>query len=499
MPMRLIFYNGKLVLMMFFVLSTMGFNQSKFDGKDADAMNAKFNGALRNNPSNPSYFTDNRGKAVYLTGSHTWAVFQEISSDPNTTDYFDYNAYLDMMEKHNHNFLRFWYFEQPSKACWSDGPTYFDPLPYQRSGSGMARDGLSKFDLEKWNEDFFIRLRARLIEAGNKGIYVSVMLFQGFSLNIHQNPKSDPWITNPYNPKNNIKGIGAADSIPDDDVHSTVHSLKNTELLKVQEKYVAKIIETVNDLDNVLFEIINEGGATDWQYHMIDFIHNYEKKMPKQHAVGMTARISSDFHNFMLYESKADWVSPRNTAMENYRENPPANKYNKVIVPDTDHLWGHGGNYKWVWKSFTRGLNPIFMDAWGPLGFKTEQFPKMLLQGDIWKDTRDYPDWEPIRQNLGYTKVYADKIDLTNMFPHGELTTTGYCLANLGKEYLVYFPEGGNAVLDLTRAPGEYSVEWFFPLLNRTLTGKQYLKGGKFEDFTSPYTGDAVLYLKIKE
>ena len=35
-------------------------------------------GPLRRNPANPRYFTDDTGKGVYLTGSHTWAVMQDM-------------------------------------------------------------------------------------------------------------------------------------------------------------------------------------------------------------------------------------------------------------------------------------------------------------------------------------------------------------------------------------------------------------------------------------
>lgn len=34
-------------------------------------------GPLHPHPDNPRYFTDHTGKAIYLTGSHTWATFQE--------------------------------------------------------------------------------------------------------------------------------------------------------------------------------------------------------------------------------------------------------------------------------------------------------------------------------------------------------------------------------------------------------------------------------------
>jgi hypothetical protein len=42
-----------------------------------------------------------------------------------------------------------------------------------------------------------------------------------------------------------------------------------------QEAYVTRIVETVNDLDNVLYEVSNESGSESvgWQYHMISFIH----------------------------------------------------------------------------------------------------------------------------------------------------------------------------------------------------------------------------------
>jgi hypothetical protein len=53
-------------------------------------------GPLRIHPSNPRYFTDGSGKAVYLTGSHAW----ENLKDRGTTDppeKFDNEAYLDFL------------------------------------------------------------------------------------------------------------------------------------------------------------------------------------------------------------------------------------------------------------------------------------------------------------------------------------------------------------------------------------------------------------------
>jgi len=55
-------------------------------------------------------------------------------------------------------------------------------LPWLRTGPGRGRDGELKFDLTKFREEYFKRLRARVLEAGRRGIYVSIMLFNGLSI-----------------------------------------------------------------------------------------------------------------------------------------------------------------------------------------------------------------------------------------------------------------------------------------------------------------------------
>lgn len=64
------------------------------------ALAATFNGPLKTSTTNGRYFTDNSGKAIYLTGSHTWNNFQDggwgsILSNNGT---FDYAGYLTWMQ-----------------------------------------------------------------------------------------------------------------------------------------------------------------------------------------------------------------------------------------------------------------------------------------------------------------------------------------------------------------------------------------------------------------
>jgi len=441
-------------------------------------------GPLRVHPTNPRYFTDDSGQVIYLTGSHTWLTLQDgVWTDPPPA--FDYNAYLDFLQAHNHNFFRLYVWEQAQWSVEGTQTYYFTPQPYQRTGPGTALDGKLKFDLTKFNQAYFDRMRQRVIEAKVRGMYVAIMLFNGWSVAYPKGPyqAANPWQGHPFNTNNNMNDIDG--DMNGDDSGIEIHTLSNADVTARQEAYVKKVIETVNDLDNVLYEISNESdnSSTEWQYHLIDFIHTVEAAMPAQHPVGMTVTWPNG-SNEALLASPADWISPNDSG--NYMADPPAADGRKVIIVDSDHLCGICGDRQWVWKSFTRGLNPIFMDQYDD---------SYKLDGGGY-DINNINDVS-LRRNLGYTLAFANRINLTAMTPQNQLASTGYCLAHPagdGAEYLVYLPEGGDVTVDLSATQGTLSVEWFNPQTGMS-TPAGVTTGGAHQSFTPPFFGDAVLYL----
>ncbi|MCG7853447.1 MAG: DUF6298 domain-containing protein, partial [Methanosarcinaceae archaeon] len=401
-------------------------------------------GPLKVSSSNSRYFTDGTCKVVYLTGSHTWSNFQDLG-EANTSP-FDYTAYLDFLQENHHNFTRLWVWENAAWAPWTDRKILFDPLPYLRPGPGKALDGGLKFCLTKFNQTYFDRLRSRVIAARERRIYVSVMLFQGFSVEKKGSKKNNPWRGHPFKIENNINGING--DLDRDGEGKEVHTLDIPQITRLQEIYVRKVIDTLNDVDNVIWEISNEsyGKSTDWQYHMINFIHTYENGKAKQHPVLMTAQVPGGNNAFLL-NSRAEAISPNRDG--GYLDHPPAADGSKVIVSDTDHLWGIGGDHGWVWKSFLRGLNPIFMDPY--MDKKHQDHPSK-------------PKWGLIRKNMGYTLAFAKRVNLVDMIPRGELASSGYCLADKGKEYLIYLPRNDGVTVDLCDGTGDYFLEWFDPV-----------------------------------
>jgi len=448
-------------------------------------------GPLRLLPENPRYFTDSSGRAIFLTGSHTWDNRQDIG-----TRRFEWTEYLTRLQEYNHNFIRLWVWEQPKGL--TTGPDPAEPMAtltpelFSRTGPGFAADGAPKFDLTKYNAAFFGRLRQRIIDARDRGIYVSIMLFNGWSVE-QKAGGGDPWKYHPFNRGNNITGI---DGDPNHDGRGAeTHSLQIPAVTRIQEAYVRKVLDTVADLDNVLYEISNESDADSeaWQYHLINYIKSYEATQTTPHPVGMTAE-SPPGSNASLLGSAADWISPIDD--RGYKSDPPIAPGGKVILLDTDHLWGIGGDRSWAWKSFTRGLNVLYMDPWDAQVIPVTPNPDL-------------------RVNMGYILFYARRMNLRAMRPLPQLASTGYCLADPGSTYLVYLPGVDDGInmrfvarlfklaspwisrhvnLDLPAVRGTLAIEWFNPRTGEILrTGS--IKGGGNVRFTAPFGGDAVLYL----
>ena len=116
-------------------------------------------GPLKVHPKNPRYFTDGSGRAIFLTGSHTWTNLQDNGIPPIPT--FDWPGYIAMMKSHNHNFMRLWGWQQSAWAPWTPDKIVYEPTLYVRTGPGMALDGGLKFDLKTFGSHELAGLLSR--------------------------------------------------------------------------------------------------------------------------------------------------------------------------------------------------------------------------------------------------------------------------------------------------------------------------------------------------
>lgn len=472
-------------------------------------------GLLTVHPDNSAYFQDTSSdRAIFLHGFDHFRGLQEYNN--NGIPPLDFSAFLDRLKAYDHNFLRLWVWEhfwQKNSESQGDaegqGGAVWPPHVYRRTGPGEAVDGLPKFDLRAFNEDYFERLRARVIEAGTRGIWVSVMLFQGWSIQGHGSQAHTMWQGHPFNSRNNINGI---DGDFDGDGNGwEVHTRTSPDILALQEAYVKKVIETVGDLDHVLYEISNESVATEtsgrchhvnrvkeWAYAMIDFIHRYEReKGYGPHPVGMSGfrQIPKDPAlrdvNPILFESPAEYISPTGSRWggdERWKMDPPPATGQKVVIADTDHIHpakhGGPGMRSWQWRVFTRGhsLNAVDGDP---------------EQGADWVTPEDSGAMQMMDR-------LAAHVELASMKPHPDLSSTTFCLAHPGTAYIVYQPRKGvegsprGFPFEVNLAAGSFRYEWFNPETNQRVESGDWSWGGGLATFTPPFNNHAVLFLYLQ-
>ena len=244
-------------------------------------------------PENPRYFLYKGRPLVLITATeHYGAVINRN---------FDYVAYLDDAAEKRQTLSRCFLLFRELQVF--DPATQVKPInphspckplpgeyvaPFVRSGPGFATDGYPKFDLDRWNPEYFERLRGFLAAAQARDVMIELTLFSS--------TYSDAvWGLNPLNIQNNINGVG---DIPWQDYISG----RDAALMERQMAYVSKVVEEVNGYDCFYFEVCNEpftaragmtpetGYATQaevdgWQEAVRDQIRATEAGLPKKHLI----------------------------------------------------------------------------------------------------------------------------------------------------------------------------------------------------------------------
>lgn len=226
-------------------------------------------------PDNPHYFLYKSKPTVFITSGEHYGALLNLD--------FNYTKYLDELYSKGLNMSRTFsgvYCEQP--GAFNIGNNTLAPLslkyltPWARSETPGYKNGGNKFDLTKWDEHYFKRLKDLLQQAADRGVVIEFTLFCPFY-------EDGMWIISPMHPSNNIN---STPDIPRTDVYTLD---KNGALLDIQKALVKKIVTEVNDFDNIVFEICNEpyfGGVTiEWQHAIADQIASIEKVLPKKHLI----------------------------------------------------------------------------------------------------------------------------------------------------------------------------------------------------------------------
>ena len=203
-------------------------------------------------PDNPHYFLFRDKPTILITSAEHYGAV--LNRD------FDFIKYLDELRAHQFNLTRIFsgvYCEDTSAFNITRNtlaPAAGKLLsPWARSDTpGFAGAG-NKFDLTRWDDAFFERLKTFLNEAGRRGIVVEFNLFCPFY-------NESMWKLSPMNAANNVNGIGEVA------LDAPYNRDKNGPLQVIQEALVKKFAAELNGFNNLYYEVCNEpyfGGVTD--------------------------------------------------------------------------------------------------------------------------------------------------------------------------------------------------------------------------------------------
>ena len=466
---------------------------------------------IRQHPDNGHYLLYKDKPVVLITSAEHYGAVVNLD--------FDYNKYLDTLHEAGLNYTRIFsgsYVE--NVQSFGIQQNTLAPLenrlivPWDRSNTPGYVNGGNKFDLDKWNDRYFSRLKDFISEAAKRDIIVEITLFSSIY-------SDNNWSYSPLHPSNNINGTKLAD-------RNNAHTLDNGNLLPYQEKLVRKVVQELNGFDNVFYEIQNEPWSDQtipalylnpydsdssntwykrsdlaspasiaWQQTISRYIKSEENHLPNRHMIAQ---------NFCNFKYPIENVSPDIAIMNFHYAWPEA------------ALWNYGWNrvISFDESGFSEKTDTVYRkQAWN----------FMLSGGGIYNNL-DYSfaagdengtlvssspghGGASYRAQLGILKNFIESFDFIRMKPAPMVVVKSpgvvtKALVEPERQFAIYCDGSNNegrCVLALDIPPGIYHAEWI-----NTRTGghsgiRDFTHTGGIFIITSPeYQDDIALYLRRK-
>jgi hypothetical protein len=435
-------------------------------------------------PQNPAIFSY-KGKPTLLIGSgeHYGAV---MNLD------FNYKKYLATLKQDNLNITRLFTGAHHEVAASFGIQRNTMAPPENRFVAVWARneknvkntEGVLKYDLEKWDDNYFSRLTDFMQTAQVNGVIVEVNLFSSIY-------DKSIWVLSPLNPKNCIQ------TLPDSP-YQKVYTVENGAFQPYLEAYVRKMVRALNVFDNFYFEIQNEPWADNgrnagnwndfvqadmlkeswniwrtsidiaherslkWQKRISEIIKEEENLLAKKHLISQ---------NYSNYKYPLSSVEPTINILSFHYCLPEVvaqnAHWNKPICFNETGFSGSDANLyrRQAWR---------FMMSGG------SQFNNLDYSFTVGKeDGTDTTNIAPgqgsprFRQQLKILRGYLESFNLIklksdNQTIKASMGATSFCLSDKATQWAIYCESYERFTLVLSLPKGNYKATWL-----DVLTGKE--------------------------
>jgi len=399
-------------------------------------------------PANPHYFLYAQKPAILITsGEHYGAV---LNRD------FDFRKYIDTLAADGLNLTRTFSgaYVEPEGAFKIAENTLAPRqgrflCPWARSDQTGYANGGNKFDLTKWDDDYFARLKEFVRYAKEHGVIVEMNLFCPMYEEMQ-------WKISPMNAANNINGFGKVGK------HDVYDLTKNRDLQPLQEALARKIVGELRDADNVYYEICNEpyfGGVTlEWQHRIADVIVEAEKEFPNSHLLSQNVangakKITSPHPAISIFNFH--YAHPPDAVAQNYA-------LEKVIGDNETGFKGTADDH-------------YRMEAWAFILAGGGLYNNLDYSFTVGHEdgTFQYPATQPgagsvaFRKQMAVLARFIKQFDFVKMKPAREIIigtlpkgARAQLLAEPGRQFAAYFKGAPRSRFTLDLPAGKYATQW---------------------------------------
>ncbi|MBU1822901.1 MAG: hypothetical protein KKG00_15545 [Bacteroidetes bacterium] len=347
-----------------------------------------------------------------------------------------------------------------------------------------------KYDLNQWNEEYWERFERGLRLTQQRNIVLQMELWDRFDIG-----GDTHYMVSPWRPENNVNYTEAESGLPNawkgDDAVIHTHPFfasapaldNNQVLLRMQEKYVDKVLSIALKYNHILYVVTNESTLSpEWSMHWAGHIRKKAEALGKKVEVSEMPWTLADRFPFK-------WQQPAlgdpNKWINHVIDHPEL--YSFAAFQFQPIISARQGHYDRLAEIRTR----IQQSAGGPRPLNAVKvFASERIFGGPAEANRQARFWRPLmagwaavslhrqhpnspylgfsdkgRRNLTAASAFCEAIKPWECTPAPQLLQSresdeAYVLANAGKAYGLYFPTSGTIDLELPKKSTTYYLRW---------------------------------------
>lgn len=391
----------------------------------------------------------------------------------------------------------------------------FYEFPWARSGQGKAWDGLSKFDLSRYNPWYFNRIKnfVQLVDQAGFVYYHSMYNTHNvLEIGAH-------WADYPWRPANNINDTGLPEPPPlepNNRLHlgNQFYSTAHPGLKKLHEAYINHVLDELAGYKNILFNLGYQFvGPLDFQKFFLRTVAAWEKRNHKK--VRLEIGTSKDITDAILNDPElSSMINVVDMRYWQYKPDgsiwAPQSGQNLAFRELNAKLLGKGVDtppattpqmaYKQVREYRDKFPDKAFI-AWhngvgqipALMGGAAQVYLQNPAAGQSQGRTNDETPFD------GFVAKYLSK-ELVSMTPLDGLlkdAANNWCLANKSRNALLIYSLTGDSIELENKLPAQaYKAVWYNPADQKTIEANIYLRSSL--KINKPGSSSWLLYLTAK-